>query len=208
MSFCCLMKPKPSIVLIVFVIMTTAMTGNSVNAVIPPCPVVADVTITQMAQQWAEMFRDPYRGFLEEKQNILLKQKLAGGTFGFAGQLTGIFKTSEETPISVVAKTAGRTEKRIDPKSMGARELANAKVRALRTSASITAYVAGKDSYGKAAQVEKTLQGFAPLAFDFSSKHQVQKDTVKLIYLLGLIQAQELKIISLLKMMHAVEGEH
>ena len=208
MSSCRLVKTKTFAVLFASLIMIAAMTASSLDAVIPPCPVVSDVTIAQMAKQWAEMFKEPYCDFLQERRNVLIRRKISGGVFSCAGQMTGIFRTSEEEQFSLAFKTEGTNTNKIDFKSTGIREVAAAKLRTLRTMVSITTYAAAKDSYEKTVLMEKLLQGFAPIAFDHVSKHQAQKDAVKLAHLLGLVQAQELKITSLLKMMYVLEGKY
>lgn len=173
-----------------------------------PCPVVTDLSLAQMAQHWAVMFKDPYCGFIHDRYNILLKQKLAGGVFGCARQLTNIYKTAEETTGSYFFKTIDKTVGTVDRKNMGAREIANAKVRTLRTRASVTAYNIGKNAFEKAVETERVLQGFSAGTFDFSSKQQSQKDAAKLAGIMGLIRSHELKLLSALKMMHTLEGRH
>lgn len=208
MSSCRLVKIRAFAILFASLIMIIVVTVSSLNAVIPPCPVVSDVTIAQMAQQWAAMFKEPYCDFLQERSNILIRRKISGGVFSYAVQMTGIFRISEEAPFSLALKTSNGSTNKIDFKSEGIREAAGTKLRALRTMTSITAYTTAKDSYERTVQMEKLLQGFAPVAFDYVSKHQAQKDAAKLAHLLGLLQAQELKIASLLKMIYALEGKY
>lgn len=203
-----LKKLKTFAVLFVFLVLITIITVSSLNAVIQPCPVVADVTITQMAQQWVTMFKDPYCDFLKERSSILVRQKTCNGVFSCASQINGIFMVLEESPFSSALKTAGRNTKKIDFKSTGIQEATGEKLRRLRNMASLTAYAAAKDSYERTVQIEKLLLDFAPVTFDHVSKHQAQKDAAKLSRFLGLVQAQELKITSLLKMMFALEGKY
>ena len=200
-------KARAFFILFILLIIAATGAGNFIYAAVPPCPVVTDATIAQLAQQWAAMFKDPYCGFLQERSNILLRHKLSGGVFPYAGQMNGVFKTTDEATLSTAIKNIGKNTYKAGSKSIGIREIAAAKVRMLRMSASMAVYAAGRDSLVKSLKTERALQSFAPVSFDFVSKHQVQKDALKLAHLLGLVQAQELKMTSLLKMMHALEDE-
>lgn len=187
-------------------VLTVGLVRGS-SGVVPPCPVATDVTIAQMAQQWAASFKNPYCGYLDERTNILLRQKLVAGVFRQASVMSEIFKVSDEPTGSGIAKRIEKTARRIDPGKQGAGDAATAKLRVLKTGAALTTYWAGKKALARALRVERTLDGLAPTAFDVSSKHQVQKDAAKLAHLRGLIQAQELRLLSLMKMMDALEGD-
>ncbi len=195
---------------IIILASATLMTGLVCNSsgVIPPCPIAADATVGQMAQQWAASFKDPYCGYLQERRNILLKQKIAKGVFRQqASELSDILRTSDEAAVSEVRRRIEKAARRINLKNPGIRELAGAKMRVMKATTALMTYAEGKKAFSRASRVEKTLGNFAPTAFDFSSTHQAQKDAAKLAHTRGLIQAQELRLLSLLKMMDALEGD-
>lgn len=175
------------------------------SAIVPPCPVATDATISQMAQQWVGSFKTPYCAYLDERRNILLKQKLVAGVLQQTSALSEIFRVTEESRS--VAKRIEKAARRVSLKDQGVTNMAAAKLRALKSGAGLITYSAGEKAFAKASRVEKTLERFAPTAFDFCSRHQAQKDAAKLAYLRGLVQAQELRLLSLLKMMDALEGE-
>lgn len=175
------------------------------SAVVPPCPVATDATIGQMAQQWAASFKTPYCAYLDERRNVLVKQKLVAGMLRQASVMSEIFRASEEA--TGIAKRIDKAARRINLKNQGVADMAAAKLRVLKTSAALTTYSAGEKAFARASRMEKALETFSPTAFDFSSRHQAQKDAAKLAYFRGLIQAQELRLLSLLKIMDALEGE-
>lgn len=186
------------------VLLTFGLARNS-SAIVPPCPLATDATITQMAQQWAAFFKTPYCAYLDERRNILLKRKLAAGVLRQTSVMSEIFRVTEES-----ASTAKRIEKaarRVSFRDQGVADVVAAKLRALKSGAGLITYSAGERAFAKASRMEKALEKFAPTAFDFCSRHQAQKDAAKLAYLRGLVQAQELRLLSLLKMMDALEGE-
>lgn len=197
------------IVVIITLASATSMAGLFCNssAVVPPCPVATDASVGQMAQQWAASFKDPYCGYLQESRNILLKQKRAKGVFRQASELSDILRTSDEAALSEVLRRIEKAARRINLKDPGIRELAGAKIRVMKAATALMTYAEGRKAFSRASRVEKTLGNFAPRAFDFSSRHQAQKDAAKLARTRGLIQAQELRLLSLLKMMDALEGD-
>lgn len=202
--------PARSRALVIIILASaTLMTGLACDSsgVIPPCPVAADATVGQMAQQWATSFKDPYCGYLQERRNILLKQKTAKGVFRQASELSDILRTSDQAAVSDVLRRIEKAAGRINLKNPGIRELAGAKMRVIKAGAALMTYAEGKKAFSKASRVEKALENFAPTAFDFSSRHQAQKDAAKLARIRGLIQAEELRLLSLLKMMDALEGD-
>ncbi|MBP7528174.1 MAG: hypothetical protein KA801_09625 [Syntrophorhabdaceae bacterium] len=194
---------------IVVLASATLMIGlvRNSSGVIPPCPVATDTTVAQMAQQWAASFKDPYCVYLQERSNILLKRKIAKGVFRQASELSDILRTSDEVAVSDVLRKIEKAAGRINLKNSGVRELAGAKMRVMKTGTALMTYAAGKKAFSRASRVDKTLGNFAPTAFDFSSRCQAQKDAAKLARIRGLIQAQELRLLSLLKMMDALEGD-
>lgn len=199
----------PRIFVIIVLAPATLMAGLFCNssAVVPPCPIATDATVGQMAQQWAASFKDPYCAYLQERRNILLRQKIAKGVFRQASELSDILRTSDDAAVSEVLKRIEKAARRINPKNQGTRELAGAKMRVMKAGTALMTYAEGKKAFSRASRVEKTLGNFAPGAFDFSSRHQAQKDAAKLARTRGLIQAQELRLLSLLKMMDALEGD-
>jgi len=202
--------PAPSRTLFIIILASaTLMTGLVCNSsgVIPPCPVATDATVGQMAQQWAASFKDPYCGYLQERRNILLKQKMAKGVFRQASELSDILRTPDEAVVLDVVRRIEKAARRINLKNPGIKELAGAKMRVMKAGTALMTYAEGKKAFSRTCRVEKTLGNFAPTAFDFSSRHQAQKDTAKLARTRGLIQAQELRLLSLLKMMDALEGD-
>lgn len=204
-KFCRLDKLK---ILFVFSLLVFVLTGSFVVAVVPPCPVVSDVTIAQMAERWVKLFKDPYCEFLQERSDVLLREKLSGGVFSDASQINGIFRKLDEIPLPTAAEFDSEFIAENSRNNMGVKEIANAKIWRLKKLASAMAYNIAKDSYENSTQIESILRSFSPLAFDFASKYQVQKDAVKLASLAGLIQAQELKIMSLLKIISTLEGKN
>ncbi len=199
--------PRSVIVItLVSAVLMVGLLGDS-SGVVPPCPAAADVTIAQMAQQWAASFKNPYCGYLDEQSNILLRQKLVSGVFRQASVISEIFKVSDEPRGWGIEKRVEKAARRINLRNQGVGDIAAAKLRVLKTGAALTTYIAGEKALARSSRVEKVLDKFAPTAFDVSSRHQAQKDAAKLAHLRGLIQAQELRLLSLLKMMNAVEGD-
>jgi hypothetical protein len=194
------------IIVLASAVLAIVLTGNS-SAVIPPCPVATDATVGQMAQQWAASFKDPYCGYLQERRNILLKQKITKGVFRQASELSDILRTSDEAVVSDVLRRIEKAARRINLKNPGIRELTGAKMRVMKATTALMTYAEGKKALSRASRVEKALGNFAPTAFDFSSGRQARKDAAKLALTRGLIQAQELRLLSLLKMMDALEGD-
>jgi hypothetical protein len=192
------------VVIIASVLLTFGLARNS-SAIVPPCPVATDATIAQMAQQWAASFKTPYCAYLDERRNILLKQKLVAGVLQQTSVMSEIFRVTEES--TSIVKRIEKVARRVNLKNQGVADMAAAKLRALKSGAGLITYSAGERAFAKASRVEKALERFSPTAFDFSSRYQAQKDAAKLAYLRGLVQAQELKLLSLLKMMDALEGE-
>ena len=92
------------------------------------------------------------------------------------------------------------------PKNPAISEMASIKLGTLRSGLAITTYAAGKKALTIAGNVDSALMGFAPTAFDFVSRHQAQKDIAKIAYLRGLVQSQELKLASLIKMLEGLEN--
>lgn len=200
----------PSFSRLIIAIITTSLAltfgfVQKASAVVPPCPVATDATIAQMAQQWAASFKTPYCAYLDERRNILLRQRLAAGVLRQTSVMSEIFRTSEEAID--IAKRIEKAARRVNLKNQGVADMAAARLRVLKSGAALTTYSSGEKAYAKASRVEKALERFAPTAFDFCSRHQAQKDAAKLAYLRGLIQAQELRLLSLLNMMDALEGE-
>jgi len=199
----------PRLAIVMALVSAVLMLGlaRDSSGVVPPCPVAADVTIAQMAQQWAASFKNPYCDYLDERSNILLRQKLVPGVFRQASVMSEIFTVSDEPTGSGIAKRIEKATRRINLKSQGAGDTAAAKLRVLKAGAALTTYHAGEKALARASRVERVLDNFAPTAFDVSSRHQAQKDAAKLAHLRGLIQAQELRLLSLLKIMDALEGD-
>ncbi len=195
-----------AIVVTIFVVaVLTAEHVRDCSAVVPPCPVATDATIAQMARQWAASFKTPYCEYLDQRNNILLRQKLARGVVRQATALSAFFNVSDGLNDSSILKRVGKATRRVDLKNRGARDAAAAKLRVLRTGVALTTYLAGEKAFVRASRAATVLEEFAPRAFDFSSRHQAQKDAAKLAHLRGLVQAQELRLLSLLKMMDALE---
>lgn len=192
------------VIIVASAVLTLNLVRNS-SAVVPPCPVATDATIAQMAQQWAASFKTPYCAYVDERRNILLRQKLAAGVLRQTSVMSEIFRGSEE--VTGIAKRIKKAGRRINLKNEGVADMAAGKLRVLKTGTALTTYASGEKAFVRASRVEKSLETFAPTVFDFSSRHQAQKDAAKLAHLRGLIQAQELRLLSLLNMMEALEGE-
>lgn len=193
------------VVMVVASLVLTLGPARSSSAVVPPCPVATDATIARMAEQWAASFKTPYCTYLDERRNILLKQKLVAGVLRQTSVMSEIFKVSEEA--TDIAKRIKKASRHVSLKNQGVADMAAAKLRVLKAGAALTTYSAGEKAFAKASRMDRALERFAPTAFDFSSRHQAQKDAAKLAYLRGLVQAEELRLLSLLKMMDALEGE-
>ncbi len=170
----------------------------------PPCPAVAETTFAQKAAQWVTSFQKPYCDYLSDYSASFVKQKLASGVFSQASSASGLFKVSGRIGESDGSNALSQLSVRIKLKNPTATELASAKLRALRAGVAITAYAAGKKAFVMADRVDSTLSGFAPTSFDFASKYQTQKDAAKLAHLRGLIQSQELRLVSLTKMLDSL----
>ncbi len=200
--------PALSRLIVAIVITSLVLTfgfAQKTSAVVPPCPVATDATIAQMAQQWAASFKTPYCAYLDERRNILLRQRLVAGVLRQTSVMSEIFRSSEEA--TDIGNRIEKAARRVNLKNRGVADMASTRLRMLKSGAALTTYSSGEKAYAKASRVERALEGFAPTAFDFCSKHQAQKDAAKLAYLRGLIQAQELRLLSLLNMMDALEGE-
>lgn len=199
----------PRLVIVMVLVSAVLMVGlvRDSSGVVPPCPAASDLTIAHMAQQWAASFKNPYCGYLDERSNILLRQKLVSGVFRQASVISEIFKVSDEPTRSGIAERIEKAARRINLKNQGVGGIVSAKLRVLKTGAALTTYHAGEKALARASRVERVLDKFAPTAFDVSSRHEAQKDAAKLAHLRGLIQAQELRLLSLLKMMDVLEGD-
>jgi hypothetical protein len=134
------------IIVLASAVLAIVLTGNS-SAVIPPCPVATDATVGQMAQQWAASFKDPYCGYLQERRNILLKQKITKGVFRQASELSDILRTSDEAVVSDVLRRIEKAARRINLKNPGIRELTGAKMRVMKATTALMTYAEGKKPY-------------------------------------------------------------
>ena len=134
----------------------------------------------------------------------MVKQRWAEGVLRAPGAVD-TFKGSGAIGDADGSNALAGVSLRIKLKNPTTSEMASAKRRALRAGTAITLYAAGKKAFAMASQVNTTLSGFAPTAFDFASRQQTQKDAAKLTHLRGLIESQELRLVSLEKMLDALE---
>lgn len=170
-----------------------------------PCPVVSETTLAQKAARWVTAFQQPYCDYLQTYSTLMVKQRLAAGILQASGAVA-IFRGSGVIGESDGSNALAGVSLRIKLKNETVSEMASARRRALRAGTAITLYAAGKKAFAMASQVNTTFSGFAPTSFDFTSRQQTQKDAAKLAHLRGLIESQELRLVSLERMLGALEG--
>jgi hypothetical protein len=171
-----------------------------------PCPVVAEMTLAQKAAEWVTAFQKPYCDYLADYSVSLAKHR---SDPGILYQATGISRLFQESPAETEIEGSAAVSRlfgNAKPKNPAISEMASIKLGTLKSGLAITTYSAGKKALTMAGNVDSALTGFAPTAFDFVSSHQAQKDIAKLAYLRGLVQSQELKLASLIKMLEGLEN--
>lgn len=173
------------------------------SGIVEPCPVVSEMTVAQKAAQWVRAFQQPYCDYLQAYSALMVKQRLTAGALQAPGAVS-IFRESGTIGESDGSKALAGISVRIKLRDPTVAEMASAKRRALRSGTAITLYAAGKKAFTMANQVSAALSGFAPTSFDFASRQQAQKDAAKLAHLRGLVQSQELRLVSLVKMLDAL----
>ena len=196
-----IMRPRLFVIFVSIIISCCFASQSSGIAV--PCPVVAEMTLAQKAAQWVIAFQRPYCDYLQTYSALIVKQRFAPGVLQAPGAVD-IFRGSGTIGESDGSKALAGISVRIKLKDPTVAEMASAKRRALRAGTAITLYTAGKKAFTMANQLSTTLSGFAPTSFDFVSRQQAQKDAAKLAHLRGLVQAQELRLVSLVKMLDAL----
>jgi hypothetical protein len=172
-----------------------------------PCPVVTEMTLAQKAAEWVTAFQKPYCDYLVNYAISLAKYR---SDPGIVHQAAGISRLFQELPAETETEGSAAISRlftNAKPKNAAISEMASIKLGTLRSGLAITTYAAGKKALTTAGSVDSALMGFAPTAFDFVSRHQAQKDIAKLAYLRGLVQSQELKLASLVKMLEALENQ-
>jgi hypothetical protein len=173
------------------------------SGIAEPCPAVAEMTLAQKAAQWVTSFQQPYCDYLQTYSALMVKQGSAAGVLQAPGAVN-IFRGSGAIGESDGSKALAGISVRIKLKDPTVAGMASAKRRALRAGTAITLYAAGKKAFTMANQLSTSLSCFAPTSFDFASRQQAQKDAAKLAHLRGLVQSQELRLISLAKMLDAL----
>ena len=175
---------------------------------VEPCPVVAETTLAQKAAQWVTAFQKPYCDHLNDYSISIVKQRFDPGVFHLASSASQIFKASGAIGESDGPAALSRLSAVKNLKSTTLADMAAVKLSAVRADTAITAYASGKKAFSMASQIDLILSGFSPTSFDFVSKHQTHKDTAKLAHLRGLVQSQELRLVSLMKMLDSLaEGK-
>jgi hypothetical protein len=190
------------LVISVSIIISCCVASESFG-IVEPCPVVSEMTLAQKAAQWAGAFQQPYCDYLQAYSAQVVKQRFAAGVLQVPGAVD-IFKGSGAVGESDGSKALAGISVRIKLKDRTTAEMASAKRRVLRAGTAITLYAAGKKAFTMANQLTTVLSGFAPTSFDFASRQQTQKDAAKLAHLRGLVQSQELRLVSLAKMLDAL----
>lgn len=170
-----------------------------------PCPVVTETTLAQKAAEWVTAFQKPYCDYLGDYSISIVNQKSDPGILHQASGTFQIFQKSSVIGEPEGSAAISRLFSRIRLMNPTVSEMASVKLRVLRSGTAITAYAAGRKAFMMARDVDSTLSGFAPTAFDFASKHQTQKDITKLAHLRGLVQSQELRLASFIKMLDALD---
>jgi hypothetical protein len=168
-----------------------------------PCPTVADTTIAQMAAQWVTSFTKPYCLSLDDRRNILLNHKMKPGVFYPSSVASMVFTAQDHSENFTQYSQKALRHVIVDKAPVA--EIAIAKLRVLRSGTALATYAAGKKAFSLSRRVEAALEGFAPTSFDFASTQQIKKDTARLAHLRGLIQAQELKLVSMAKMLASLK---
>ena len=173
-----------------------------------PCPVVTEMTLAQKAAEWVTTFQKPYCDYLVNYSTSLAKYRSDPGILHQAAGISRLFQELRPAETETEGSAAiSRLFANAKPKNPAISEMASIKLGTLRSGLAITTYAAGKKALTTAGNVDSALMGFAPTAFDFVSRHQAQKDIAKLAYLRGLVQSQELKLASLIKMLEALENQ-
>ncbi len=168
-----------------------------------PCPVVSEATLAQKAARWVTAFQQPYCDFLQDYSALIIRQRSAASILQAPGTADP-FKGPGSTGESEGANALTGISLRIKPKDPTVAEMVLAKRRAFRAGSAITLYTAGKKTFVMASRVSLALSSFAPTSFDFASREQNQKDATKIAHLRGLVESQELRILSLAKMLDAL----
>ena len=204
-----IMKPRFPRKIQLFLIMTVLMFSPAqyLFGAGLPCPVVAEMTFAQKAAEWVTAFQKPYCDYLVNYSVSLAKRRSDPGVLY---QATGISRVFQESSVEMETEGSAAISRlfaQARPKNPAISEIASIKLGTLRSGLAITTYAAGKKALTIAGNVDSALMGFAPTAFDFVSRHQAQKDIAKIAYLRGLVQSQELKLASLIKMLEALEDQ-
>ncbi|MEN6617124.1 MAG: hypothetical protein ABFD12_11250 [Syntrophorhabdus sp.] len=191
-------------ILILFTAIThLSLVSGDCRAACPPCPAVLDTTIAQMAAQWVMSYSKPYCTNLDDRRNMLLNHTIKPGTFYPSSIALRGFRVSDRPED--FAQYAEKALRHANLNKASTAEMAIAKIRVLKAGTALAVYAAGKRAFTLSRHVDAALEGFAPTSFDFASSRQTQKDAAKLAHLRGLIQAQELKLISLTKMLGSLK---
>jgi hypothetical protein len=171
-----------------------------------PCPVVSETTLAQKAARWATAFQQPYCDYLQDYSALITRQTSATGILQAPGA-GDIFRGSASSGEAEGANALIGISLRIKFKDPTTAEMASAKRQALRAGSAITLYEAGKKTFVVASKVNAALSGFGPTSLDFASREQNQKDAAKIAYMRGLVQSQELRILSLTRMLEALKKD-
>lgn len=196
---------RSGLLLSILVIIALFGTARDSLGIVSPCPVVAETTLAQKAAEWVTAFKKPYCDYLSDYSISSVNQKSDTGILHQASDISRIIKGSGAMGESESLAAISQLYARIKPGDPTLSGMASAKLRTLRSGTAIKAYAAGRRAFTMAMDVDSCLSGFAPTAFDFTSKHQTQKDVTKLAYLRGLVQSQELRLASLIKMLDALD---
>lgn len=173
------------------------------GAAYPPCPAVVDTTIAQMAAQWVMSYTKPHCASLDDRRSMLLNHVMKPGTFSPSSIASQVFAVTDRSEN--FARYAEKALRHNNLTRASTAEAATAKLRVLKSGTALAVYAAGKKAFTLSRRVDAVLEGFAPTTFDFASSRQTQKDAARLAHLRGLIQAQELKIISFTKMLGSLK---
>lgn len=171
-----------------------------------PCPIVSETTLAEKADKWATAFQRPYCDYLQNFSALITRQRSAAGILQAPGAVDP-FKGSGSTGESEGANALTGISLRIKLKDPTVTEIASAKRRALRAGSAITLYAAGKKTFAMASRVNSVLSAFAPTSFDFASREQNQKDAAKIAHLRGLVESQELRVLSLGRILDALKKD-
>lgn len=186
---------------------TSRQMSGAGHGSIPPCAVVTDLSLPAMSREWAASMAQPYTTFMEEKFQIMLKQKREGGILD-ATQLFNRYgefdRMSARGDKDIVKMGNSKLDwlKRVT--GLGDIRAPEKKLAILRMQATAIIFAGGKETYGLAEETDRLIRKYTPMQFDYASRHQVIKDMVKMAGIQSRTQAQTLRLLSHIRIQEAL----